>query len=133
MNPVGPIFIGVGALLLGLGLFFFVRTRSFLSRAVSVTGAVIGFRESRGSEGGTVYQPVVTYRTTEGQTHEFTDSVASDPPGFTVGEAVPVAYDPTDPEQAKIARPFRLWFVSGLLSSMGALFLVLGVVLAVAL
>jgi hypothetical protein len=129
MNPVGPIFAAVGAPLLGLGLFFFLRTRSFLSRAVSVSGVVSTFRESRGSE-GPVYQPVVTYETTEGETHQFTDSLGTELPRFTVGESVPVAYDPANPERAKIAKPFHLWVVSGLLSSLGALFLVVGVLLS---
>jgi hypothetical protein len=46
-----------------------------------------------------------------------------------VGETVPVVYDPEEPGEPEIAKPFRLWFVAGLLSSLGAVFIVLGVVL----
>jgi len=129
VNPIGPIFLGIGALELAIGLFTFFRTRSFLERAVSAAGVVAELRESRGSEGGTVFQPVVSYQTIEGETRQFVDSVASNPPGFQVGESVPVAYDRADPGRAKIRKPFRLWFVTGLFASMGVLFLILGAVL----
>jgi hypothetical protein len=129
MEPTGLIFVGMGASLLAIGLFFFFRTRSFLARAVRVTGTVLDFEVSSGSE-GTTYQPVVSYATREGETCRFTDSVATSPPGFSVGESVPVAYDPANPTQAKLLKPFRLWFVAGLLSSMGVLFVVIGVVIA---
>jgi Protein of unknown function (DUF3592) len=130
VNAVGPIFIAVGAIELAIGMFFYFRTRNFLASAVAVSGTVVEFQSSSGSEGGTVYKPVVSYQTYEGETRQFVDSIATNPPGFEVGETVPVAYVPGDPGRAKITKPFRLWFVAGLLSSMGLLFLVLGVVLA---
>ena len=129
MNPVGPIFAGTGSLLLLLGLLFYWRTSSFLARAVPAEGVVVDFRTSRGSEGGTTYRPVVSFQTHEGEAHQFTDAVSTNPPGFSIGDPVPIAYDPANPGRAKITKPFRLWFVTGLMTGLGGLFLLLGVIL----
>jgi hypothetical protein len=129
MSIVGPIFLGVGALMLAIGVFIYLRTRRFLETAVDAQGTVVGFEENHSSEGGPTYSPVVEFTGMDGQTRKFTDSVSSSPPGFDEGEVVPVKYDPKDPGRAKINKRFRLWFVTALLSSMGALFLIIGAVL----
>jgi hypothetical protein len=129
MSLAGAIFLGVGALEFALGLFFYFRTRRFLETAVDAQGKVVGFEEHHSSEGGTSYSPVVEFTAADGQTRKFSDSVSSNPPGFDEGEAVPVKYDPKNPERAKINRRFRLWFVAGLLTSMGLLFAAIGALL----
>jgi uncharacterized protein DUF3592 len=123
---IGLIFAGVGALELLIGAFFFFRTRSFLERAVSASGTVVGFATSHSSEGGTSYHPIVEFQAADGQAHRFQDSMGSNPPGFEEGESVPLKYDPSNPGKARINKPFRLWFVAGLLGGMGLLFLVIG-------
>jgi hypothetical protein len=126
------IFLGVGALELGIGLFFYFRTRSFLERAVDTQGTVTGFVESHSSEGGTTYRPTVKYTTVEGLEQEFTERMGTSPPGFDVGESVKVKYDPKDAGKARIDKASRLWFVPVLLCSSGALFLLIGGFLAAA-
>jgi Protein of unknown function (DUF3592) len=129
---VGLIFLAVGAVQLGLGIFFFVRTRRFLRRAVETTGTIVDLIESSGSEGGTVYQAVVEFQTADGRAIRWQESMASNPPAGQPGEQIPIKYDPANPNKARIAKTFRLWFLSGLFGLLGLLFLGLGVVLTVA-
>jgi hypothetical protein len=132
MNAAGLLVAGIGALMLGIGLFLFFHTRAFLSRAVAVTGTVVDFRVTRDAE-GPAYQPIISFETTEGETRRFMDSVGTGEPGFEVGESAPVAYDPANPERTKLVNRFHLWFLPGLLSSLGAVVLAMGVALALAL
>lgn len=129
---VGVIFLAVGAVQLGLGVFFFLRTRRFLSTAVSTDGTIVELIESSGSEGGTVYQAVVEFQTADGRTVRWQESMASNPPAGHPGDQVPMKYDPSDPDNARIAKTFRMWFLSGLFGLLGLLFLGIGVVLTVA-
>jgi hypothetical protein len=129
---VGLIFVPTAAVLLGLAIFFFVRTRRFLARAIDTHGTVVELVASRSSEGGTTYKPVVQFTTPEGGTFQFTDSMSSNPPGFDVGEAAPVKYDPKNPQRARIGTGFRLWFLVALFGGLGLIFAVVGLALLVA-
>ncbi|MGI8796561.1 MAG: DUF3592 domain-containing protein [Acidimicrobiia bacterium] len=132
----GLVFAGLGALLFSIGAFWFMRVRRFLATAVDVEGTVLGHqsRRSRSTSGGsaTSYYPVVQFATAEGRSVEFTDQVGGSPPSHDVGETVPVKYDPGDPEHARIATGFRLWFGPGLIVLLGVGFLVPGVIVLVA-
>jgi Protein of unknown function (DUF3592) len=129
---VGIIFLAVGAVQLGLGVFFLARTRRFLRTAVDTTGTIVDLLESHSSEGGTTFQAVVEFQTADGRTIQWTERMASNPPAGQSGDQVPMKYDPTDPDDARIAKTFRLWFLSGLLGLLGPLFFGIGVVLTVA-
>jgi hypothetical protein len=129
---VGVIFLAVGAVQLGLGVFFWLRTRRFLRTAVSTDGTIVELIESSGSEGGTVYQAVVEFQTADGRTVRWQESMASNPPAGQRGDRVPMKYDPSDPDNARIAKTFRMWFLSGLFGLLGLLFLGIGAVLTVA-
>lgn len=128
---LGLIFLGVGAPMFGVAVFLFFRTRRFLETAVDTTGTIVDLIASRSSEGGTVYRAVVAFKTAEGRDVQWTESMASNPPAGQPGDEVPVKYDPTNPEEARIAKPFRLWFLPGLLGLLGALFGGLGAVFTV--
>jgi hypothetical protein len=129
---VGLILLGVGVIDLALAVFLIRRTRSFLERAVAVTGTVTGFAQSTSSDSGVAYHPIVRFETIEGETHEFQDSLASNPPSFKEGESVPVKYEPTRPDRAKIAKTFRIWLIPGMFTvSAVGLLVAGGIVLAV--
>lgn len=129
---VGVIFLGVAAVMLGLGIFFLVRTRRFLRTAVEATGTIIELRESSGSEGGTVYSAVVDFQTADGRSIRWEESMASNPPAGQPGEQLVMKYDPANPQRARIAKATRMWFMPVLFGGLGVLFLGLGVVLTVA-
>lgn len=129
---VGVIFLGVAAVMLGLGIFFFVRTRRFLRTAVEAMGTIVELRESSGSEGGTVYSAVVDFQTADGRSIRWQESMASNPPAGQPGEQLVMKYDPANPQRARIAKATRMWFMPVLFGALGVLFLGLGVVLTVA-
>jgi hypothetical protein len=128
---IGLPFMGAGLVMIGLAYFFFARTRRFLHTAVDTTGTVVNLIESSGSEGGTVYQAVVAFKTAEGRDVQWTESMASNPPAGQVGDEVPVKYDPSDPDEARIAKPFRLWFLPGLFGLLGVIFFGTGALLTI--
>jgi len=78
-----------------------------------------------------VYRAVVQFQTAQGQSVQWTESMASNPPAGQPGDEVPVKYDPADPEEARITKPFRLWFLPGLLGLLGGIFGGLGAVFTV--
>jgi hypothetical protein len=128
---VGVIFLAIGAVFIALAAFFLERIRRFLRTAVSTEGVVLELIESSGSEGGTVYQAVVQFETADGRTIRWQESMASNPPAGQVGDQVPMKYDPANPQQARVAKTFRLWFLPGLFASLGILFLGIGAILTV--
>jgi len=120
-STTGLAFLGVGAVSAVAAILLFLRSRRFLEGAVSVQGLVTGISERSGSEGGTVYSPVVQFTTVEGQSLTFTDSVGQSPPKYSEGDTVKVMYPPDKPGAARIPSWFRMWF----LSSFSALFAVI--------
>jgi hypothetical protein len=127
---VGGILAAVGVLILLIAGFLIVRTRRFLARSVATQGMVIAYARSSGSEGGSTYRPVVRFTLADGRVSQFADGLATNPPSYAVGAAVPVRYDPFDPEQARIDSRMRLWLVPSILVAVGALLLAIGAVMA---
>lgn len=97
----------------------------------SPTGVIVDRLESSDSEAGTLYQVVVEFQTREGQTVRWTDSIASNPAAGDVGDQIPMKYNPDDPNEARIARAFRMWFATVFLSGMGLIFGGVGAVLLI--
>ena len=93
--------------LLGLvGLLAWVlRKRRRLSGWSRAAGVVIGLRCS-----GRVPAPVVRFHSSDGREFTHASNTGSNLPGFRVGEAVVVLYDPADPSRAVLATFFQLWF-----------------------
>ena len=128
---VGVVFGLVGGLLAVIGIFLFIRTRMFISKAQEVKGTVIRMVYSHSSEGGGGYSPVYQFRTITGQTVEVQDSLSSNPPMFHEGQIVDVLYDPENPYKARIKKWMNLYFVSLLLGGMGLIFGGIGLVMLV--
>jgi hypothetical protein len=121
------IFSGVGALLLLIAVFVLRRTRRFVAESLRAQGQVVGFETSSG-DGGTTYAPVVTFTASSGEVIQFTDSIYSRPRGYDVGQQVEVLYHFQDHNRARLASPFRLYFVPGLLGFLGFVFTSVGLI-----
>jgi Protein of unknown function (DUF3592) len=127
IRMVALILLGIGGLSLIAGILLIMSRRRFLRDAVSVQGTVAGHAERSGSEGGTVYSPVVQFTTMEGQALTFTESVASNPPRHQAGASVKVLYPPGNPQAARVAGWFGLWFLPTFALLFGLIFLAVGV------
>jgi hypothetical protein len=129
----------IGVLLIVLGIASFLRTRKFLASAVAVEGTVTDIekrertvRRQGQTEHQTTYHPRISFTTKEGTAIEFIDKVGTSLPTYAVGGKVQVKYDPTNPQEARMATGFRLWLAPVLLTVIGVVAIVVGVILSLA-
>lgn len=123
--PIVVIFGFVSFLLITIGVVSWFTTKRFVDNAHQTTGTVIGLASHRSSKGGTTYSPIIRFRAVDGSEVEFTESMSSNPPGYTVNEQVPVLYDPSNYRKARAFKSsWRLYFVPLLLGGMGLIFLI---------
>lgn len=119
------VFGGIGiAMLLATAILIYVKV-GMLSSYVKTTGTVIENRPHVGRKSRT-YTPVVTFRTTDGQTITFEGGISSNPPSFDLQEQIPVYYAPQDPQKAEIGTFFQLWFLPLIFGFMGTIFTSIG-------
>ena len=119
-----PLVVGAPFLLIGLSQVYRVvqLERSWIStRGTVVDNMVVAFAT------GASYAPVVDFRTLEGETVRFTDGVGTIPPDYEVGTEVKVLYDPDDVHSARVASWKRLWLAPTLITCVGLLPILLGV------
>lgn len=95
------LFLLIGVVCVGIGLFLFARTLIFLSEAELVRGEVVGYGSCGGSSVDTDCA-VVRFHTKTGQEVTFTSESGGTPHWYFVGAVVDVAYDPDDPTRAEI-------------------------------
>ncbi len=122
LSIVKYIFTAVGLTLLGLSMWKYSATKTFIESAVTTDGEVVDF--TRGS--GTNYKPVVRFKTKDGEEIEYVSSLSTNPPLFDRGEVVTIFYKPDDPQNAKIDEFWSLWFFSVLTGGMGTIFFAIG-------
>ncbi|MEQ7128677.1 DUF3592 domain-containing protein [Actinopolymorpha sp. B11F2] len=132
---LGGIFGLVGSILLVVTVWVVVSTVSFLSSAERLDGKVVELTEqtssSSGSNGsGTAWYPTVEF-TVDGETYSFQSSQGSNPPAYEVGDTVEVAYDPDDPNDARLASVGAAYFVPLITGGLGIVFTPIGVTLFV--
>ena len=95
---------------------------SFVAKAVNSSGVVIG-NVSQGRLGC----PQVRFRTAAGNDQVSVDQGScANPPRYQVNAAVPVIYDPADPNQAAIPSFDGLWMGAVVMGTMGIISLVIG-------
>jgi hypothetical protein len=124
-SPViaGAIFAGISLIFLGIGLFFLIDTLHFLSSATATaTGTIVSCPRPKSSSSACT--PTVEFTTGKGQQVSFTTSFSSS--AFAVGQKQPVAYDPGNPQDARIGSFLTLWFLPVLFLGIGGLFFLIG-------
>jgi hypothetical protein len=135
---VGGIFGLVGLVLLCVGITLAASTASFLASAKRTDGTVVALTPrtdtSRSSDGHvrshTNWYPTVRF-TVDGKSYSFHSSTGSNPPSYEKGETVPVAYDPDNPSDARIASFWAAFLAPLILGGLGVVFTPLGAVLFV--
>lgn len=129
--PIGPLFLIifglVGIILLSIGGFLYYRQTQFLERARETEGLVVNLVPN-----DNMYAPVIRFFLPNGDEVVFQSSLSSSPPRYEVEETVTIYYDPEKPDDARIGNWFDLWFAPLLLSIMGGIFSVVGIIVFVA-
>lgn len=132
------LFLILGTLLLLGALIVYQHTASFTRRAARAQGTVTALLPHLSTDttntNGSVsnptsrytYQPVVRFQY-GAQQIQFSDSMASSPPAYRVGETVSVLYLESNPYDARIESFMSLWFLPLFFGGLGAIFLGVGV------
>lgn len=128
-SPTPWFIVACVALVVAVG--FGVFTARFVSHSVVVAGTITGLSESSG-DNGTTFAPEYSFTTQEGRAYEGLSNSGSNPPKYSVGQAIRVRYDPAAPSHNRIESFGNLWGfpISVLLSSL--FFAVLGFVMRAA-
>lgn len=105
---------------LGIGIWTLSGTLRAVVGGSDAIGTVVGHNTNIDSDGDT-YQPIISFRPTEGPQVTFTELVARsgiDP----VGSEVPVLYDPDNPTDARLNSFANLWVIPLAFLGFGSLF-----------
>src|SRR5579871_6299377 len=112
---------GLGAL--ATGCAFGIYRSIWLYRSVPAKGVITSVSEVTGEQDRTVnYAPTFTFKAENGQAYNVTSGVASNPPGFEVGQEVRVRYIGSNPMSAEIDSFWQLWLVTVVCCGLGTLF-----------
>ena len=124
MKHVKYFFLLVGTIML-LGSFnFYSKTQDFLEVAITTKGYIIKLIEVNSSDPIT-YKHVFEFSTKNGESINITSSSSSNPPSYSVGEAVEVLYVEASPSEAKINSFFSLWAIPIILGVLGSVFFII--------
>jgi hypothetical protein len=123
-----PLVVGAPFLLIGLSEAY--KSLQLERSWVSTRGTVVDNYWQAFAEGGAAYVPVVDFQTLDGQAVHFTDGIGSIPPDYAVGTEVQVLYDPNDMHSARVVSWKRLWFAPTLITCVGLVPMLVGVVVA---
>jgi len=122
----------VGACLLLVALAVFLRRRARLSRWVSTTGVLVGYRVRATRRDGrrrTYHHPLVQYER-QGVACMHDSAVGTSQPRWEVGAALPVLYDPASHDDACIDTVGEKYFIALWLAAAGTITTVVGVAVA---
>ena len=87
---------------------FVINTLIFIERSSMATGTVVALEPHQDND-GTSFSPVFSYITKDGGAQTAHSDSSSNPPGFEVGETVPVRYETLNPSKARIATFWQTW------------------------
>ncbi|WP_285579130.1 DUF3592 domain-containing protein [Actinoallomurus iriomotensis] len=135
---VGGVFGLVGLVLLCVGIAVAASTASFLASADRADGTVVALtartNTTRSSSGhvrtSTHWYPTVRF-TVDGRSYSFQSSTGNNPPAYEEGDGVPVAYDPDDPSDARIASFWSAFLAPLIVGGLSMVFTPIGAVLFV--
>ena len=123
---VGAVFGLVGGASVIAGVVLTASAASFLSSAERTRGTVVEL--SGGSDRDHVWYPTIEY-TVRGEQYSLTSATGTDPPAYRRGETVPIAFDPDDPHDARIADFLSSFLPATILGGAGIVITPIGAVL----
>jgi hypothetical protein len=110
---VGYLMLVVGSPFLAIGAGLIYRSVHFSRRGTRVVGSVVRYHCEPGDDG---QYPVVEYTDACGTDHQRKLDISLGPPA---GEAIPLAYDPANPEWAIGTEWGQMWGLPGVITAVG--------------
>jgi len=118
--------IGVGML---AGDAYYANSEwTFVQQAQKAQGTVLELvrHVSSGRNRSVTYAPRVRFILPDGSSHEFTSTMSSSDPDYSVGEPIKILYDPTKPDEAEVDSFFAIWGGPAILGFLGLTFAAIG-------
>lgn len=131
------IFLLISFILLYIAYKQFTKIKKLLETGITTTATIIDVHktESKSTDMdgyttiSTGYTPEVEFKTETGETVTYTSPIStSNKNKWKVGDQIEVIYDPDDKKNIKINQKLQLYFIPGILGSIGALFLIISIV-----
>lgn len=104
----------------------FLKTRQLLLNGVITTATVVENLVEAG-DGSDMYRPKFQYMNRQHQPVEFTGTVSSNPPAWTVGETAMMIYNPGSPRSERLISYWNLYRGTIIWAALAAPFLVIGI------
>jgi hypothetical protein len=114
--------LAVGLFILCGSLFFANQTLTFVRASLKTQGTVVRLRKVNGRKRQANYAPVFAFTDAAGHSFTVNSHSVSNPPSYSIGDTVPVLYQPDDPQHATIDSFVELWLWALIGGSIGALF-----------
>ncbi len=95
----------IGIILLVISLFIFKESLDFIKKSNRAIGTVIDLEKTSGSDGVT-YSPIFKFKTNTNQEIIYHHIASSSPASWFVGEEATIAYDPVNPNIARLLTYF---------------------------
>ena len=127
----------MGVAFAAVGVAWWQGTRSFVQTAERTEGTVVELLErqstSRSSNGrrstSISFSPVVEYTDHQGKQHKHYSTTSTNPPMYSVGDKVPMLFDPNRPAVAKIDHWVNLYLAPIVFTVLGAVFLLVTIIM----
>lgn len=131
MKKVFWIFVVIGVVILIASRWIATNAYEFTEHALRTQGTVVELQQAESKRSSnkrrsSVYYPIVTFSTSDGQNITFRESVGTNPPAYEQGETVDVLYLPDNPNDARIKDWLSLWLLPTVFFSFGALSFLFG-------
>ena len=117
--------LAVGVALLIISLLTLKKSLAFLRNSNRAIGTVIELERISDSD-GTTYKPVFKFNAATGPEVIYKQSSSSNPPGWDVGEEATIAYDPNNPNEARLLTYFGTFSWAIVLMALAMPMLVVG-------
>ena len=120
-KAVAYVILGIGLLMWGLAVFFFVQKQQQIANSHLATGIVVDFIINEG------FAPVISYEI-DGAPYQFISSIYSNPPAFELNETVEIYVNKDDPGDIIINSFINKWLIVTIFASFGLVFDIIGLV-----
>lgn len=116
------IVFGVGVIMWGLAVFFYVEKDAQLTNSYLATGIVIDYIFNEGAA------PVISYEI-DGTPYQFTSSIYSSPPAFEINETIEIYVNKDEPSEIIINSFVNKWLIVTIFASFGLVLDLIGILL----